>query len=150
MPVLVDTNILLRMADRASSRAAECEAALRKLTRTKQDPLVCAQVLIEFWVAATRPPANNGLGMTATAADAFLVEALKTLPCLPEPADIAARWRTRVVRHAVTGKPSHDARLIALMDAHAVTHLLTLDAHDFTRYSDITCLSPLQVVSGSP
>jgi hypothetical protein len=36
----------------------------------------------------------------------------------------------------------HDVRLVALMLAHGVTHLLTLNGADFRRYSEITCLRP--------
>ena len=47
-----------------------------------------------------------------------------------------------MVAHAVSGVQVHDARLVAAMHVHAVTHLLTLNDRDFTRYPDITAVNP--------
>ena len=51
-------------------------------------------------------------------------------------------WRRLVVRHAVRGKQVHDARLVALMTAHGITHVLTLNAGDFGRFPGITEVAP--------
>ena len=37
-------------------------------------------------------------------------------------------WRRLVVAHAVQGRQVHDARLVALLPAHGITHILTLNA----------------------
>jgi hypothetical protein len=39
-----------------------------------------------------------------------------------------------VVIHSVIGVKVHDAKLVAAMVVHGITHLLTLDEHDFARY----------------
>jgi predicted nucleic acid-binding protein len=41
-----------------------------------------------------------------------------------------------------TGKSTHDARLVAAMRVHQVTHILTFNIQDFTRYPGINILSP--------
>jgi predicted nucleic acid-binding protein len=53
-----------------------------------------------------------------------------------------SNWLHLVASHAVTGKQVHDARLVAVMQAHGVTHLLTFNVADFRRYSDITVVHP--------
>jgi hypothetical protein len=42
------------------------------------------------------------------------------------------------VRHGVQGVQGHDARLVAWMQSHGLTHVLTLNAADFARYPGIT------------
>jgi predicted nucleic acid-binding protein len=46
------------------------------------------------------------------------------------------------------GKPAHDARLIAAMQRHGITVILTFNANDFSRYQSIRPISPRDVVAG--
>jgi len=39
-----------------------------------------------------------------------------------------------------------DTRLVALMVAHGITHLLTLNPTDFARYSEITAVTPQEIL----
>jgi predicted nucleic acid-binding protein len=52
---------------------------------------------------------------------------------------------TYLVRHTVAGVKVHDARLIASMKGYGITHLLTFNTEDFTRYPDITVVAPQYV-----
>src|SRR5437660_11835663 len=105
MAILVDTNILLRTAEPSSAQHRECVDALQRVTEAKADQVVCAQVLIEFWVAATRPVSVNGLGMGAAEAKATLDDFLRTSRCLTEPPDIAARWKRSSLDIPFSGSP---------------------------------------------
>ena len=71
----------------------------------------------------------------------------KFFSCLPEPPDIADEWRRVVEKHDVLGKQAHDARLVALMLAHDVIHLVTLNPGDFARYTEITSITPQEIVA---
>jgi hypothetical protein len=42
----------------------------------------------------------------------------------------------------VTGKRTHDVRIIAAMIANGITHLLTFNPSDFIGISDITIVHP--------
>jgi predicted nucleic acid-binding protein len=55
-------------------------------------------------------------------------------------------WRRLVTAHQVSGKSAHDARLVALMQAHGVARRVTLNPGDFARYQEIGCLTPQQVL----
>ena len=66
--MLVDTCVLLE----ASNRARSQHRAARQLIERHDGLVFPAQVAREFLVAATRPPANNGLGLA-------LLEALESL-----------------------------------------------------------------------
>jgi len=149
MNYLIDTNVLLRFFDLADPRNAEIVAAIDAITAATTETYVCAQVLIEYWVSATRPREANGFGLDAAQADLRLAEIETLFTLLPEPPDIAARWRRLAVEHAVQGKQAHDARIVAVMLAHSVTHILTLNAADFARYAEVTVTTP-QDILGAP
>ena len=63
MTFLVDTNVLVRLEDSLSPQHAEAMGAIEILKREGYDCQIVPQVLYEFWVVATRPVENNGLGL---------------------------------------------------------------------------------------
>ncbi|MBI4467987.1 MAG: hypothetical protein HY650_01555 [Acidobacteria bacterium] len=40
------------------------------------------------------------------------------------------------------GKKTYDARLVTAMTVHGITHILTFNTDDFTRYAGINVLHP--------
>jgi predicted nucleic acid-binding protein len=142
MSLLVDANVLLRMADVSDSIAVTCRQATTILRQRGEALFLCAQVACEFWAAATRPSAVNGLGLAPSEAEQELCDFEKTCLWLNEPADLAVRWRRLVNEYDVKGKQAHDARLVAFMQAHGLTDLLTLNPTDFARYEGIRCVLP--------
>jgi hypothetical protein len=55
-----------------------------------------------------------------------------------------------VVAHGVMGAQVHDARLVAFMLAHGLTHVLTLNAADFARYPGIIPVAPGEILAAPP
>jgi predicted nucleic acid-binding protein len=51
-------------------------------------------------------------------------------------------WRRIVVAYQVSGKSSHDARLVAAMNVHGITQVLTFNVKDFARYPGIQAIHP--------
>jgi len=47
---------------------------------TRRGICLCAQVLIEYWVVATRPASRNGFGLTPAEAEADIMELRRLLP----------------------------------------------------------------------
>jgi predicted nucleic acid-binding protein len=138
--VLSDTNILIRLSDAGDPRHLECVQALQRLRADGHEICIYAQVQIEYWAVATRPRAVNGLDLSPGEAEADLVDFDTLFVLLLEPSDIAISWRALANRYAVSGRQAHDTRPVALMLAHRITHLLTLNPGDFRRYTEITCL----------
>lgn len=145
MRYLVDTNILVRHCCSEAPESDACDRAVDVLPETGNDLCICAQVLIEFWCVATRPREVNGLGMPTTDAQEAVSDLRDAFACVPEVPDIADRWSSVVGQYGVVGKQAHDARIAALMMAHGITHLLTLNPDDFARYTEITTVTPHQV-----
>jgi predicted nucleic acid-binding protein len=147
MRALVDTNVLLRWSDADSPRHPECVEAVDAAVRSGYKVYACAQVLVEYWVTATRPRDVNGFGLSFSHAEQNVKQVLESFPLLPEVADIGERWQSVVARHRVMGRQAHDARIVALMLAHNITHLITLNIADFARYDGIVPVVPSEAQS---
>jgi predicted nucleic acid-binding protein len=147
MPVLVDTSVLLRVRDAQDPRHPDCRAILEASAAGRHALCIVAQVMIEYWVVATRPPDRNGFGLSPAEAAGDLAALRAVLPCLPEPPDVADRWLRLVTQHGVSGKPAHDTRLVAVMEAHGIGRLLTLNPSDFARFTGIEVVSPNQLLT---
>ena len=64
---------------------------------------------------------------------------------LPETAAIYPAWEALVTQHTVSGKPSHDARLVAAMQVHGLSAILTFDKRGFSRFPGIEVVDPAEV-----
>jgi predicted nucleic acid-binding protein len=139
---LLDTNILLRLVKPDDPLHQLVTAAVERLMGDGAELCYTPQNLVEFWNVLTRPKTNNGFGASPAHADreAALIESRFRL--LPDNERMHTEWRRLVVDHSVSGKQVHDARLVAAMVVHGVTHLLTLNTSDFARYPDITAVPP--------
>lgn len=133
MAYLLDTNVLVRLANAADLRYAIADRAVVELHRRNEVLHVAPQVLIEFRNVATRPIAMNGLGLSVVEAEAEAATFEARFPLLPETPDIYPAWKALVRVLGVIGKQVHDARLVAVCHIHKVTHLLTFNVAHFAR-----------------
>jgi len=115
MAVLLDTNVLLRLLQPHHPHCPAAERALKTLRKRNEVLNLTAQNLVEFWAAVTRPPDENGLGFTTEQAIAEINALNRLFVLLPE-APLLKEWRRLVVAYRVSGKNTHDARLVAAND----------------------------------
>lgn len=150
MRVLVDTNILARAAQLTHPMSISSNQATKELAK-RGDELICIpQICYEFWVVATRPAQANGLGMDTLLVASELVRLQHTMTFLNDPPTLFKEWITLVNQYAIAGKRAHDARLVAAMQLHQITHILTLNPQDFQSFAGITVLTPVDVLSSTP
>lgn len=150
MAYLLDTNILLRSVQPDHPMHGAALAAIGRLGRTQERVTLVPQVIVEFWTVCTRPTANNGLGLTPQETQAEVEKILATFELLPETPALFDEWRTLVVKHDVSGVETHDARIVAAMKLHGITHILTFNEQDFRRYqSIITIVTPAAIPGGA-
>ncbi len=142
MLILADTNILLRLVERNHPQHVVAAAAIDIVETRGHQLNIVPQVAYEFWVVATRPLEANGLGMGPAEAQSEFDALLPPFRVLRDERVIFEIWQQLVVDHKVTGKRAHDARLVAAMLRHRISHLLTFNASDFARYPDVTVLEP--------
>ena len=142
MDVLADTNIILRRLHRAHPQHRDARDALTRFSKDGYRVCVTSQNLVELWAVCTRPPENNGFGLTTSQADRVVARVESMVFRVPDSDDVYAEWRRLVVAHGVSGKKTHDARLVAARTVHGITHILTFNTDDFTRYAGINVLDP--------
>ncbi len=140
--ILLDTNIALRLADPTHVQHVIAKTAVSVLLNRSEIFAILPQTIYEFWVVATRPLAVNGLGLSVP--DCLLVIAkLKNFTSfLPDQPTLFAEWESLVTTHQCQGKVAHDARLVAAMQTHGLTHILTFNVADFRRYTALTVIDP--------
>ena len=151
MEVLADSGILLRLLEPTDPHHVIVEQAVRALHVQGDRIVITPQNVAEFWNVCTRPTTARGgygLSIAETNRRLTIIEAVFTI--LSEPPDAYHKWRELVTAHAVQGKQVHDARLVALMQTRGITHILTLNASDFTRYPGIVAISPTSLVPSTP
>jgi len=133
MAYLVDTSILVRLANASDVQHSIAARAVVELHRRGELLHVTPQVLVEFRNVATRPKTANGAGLPIADAEMHAGTFEAQFPLLVETPDIYPTWKTLAGALGVIGKQVHDARLVAVCHVHAVTHLLTFNVGHFGR-----------------
>jgi predicted nucleic acid-binding protein len=131
----LDTSILVRLANSADGLHAIAVQAVFRLHRRTAPLHLTPQALVEFRAVATRPAAQNGLGLAVVDAEADATGYEASFRLLPDTPDIYPAWKSLVSALGIIGKQVHDARLVAVCHVHGVTHLLTFNTGHFTRFS---------------
>jgi predicted nucleic acid-binding protein len=144
---LLDTNVVLRLADLESPQNALVTEAIATLLEQQQVCVLISQVLIELWVVATRPVEVNGLGWSILKTTDEMAQLLDEFPLLDERAEIFSTWQQLVATQSIAGKRAHDARIAAAMLTHGVTHLLTFNTQDFIQVPGITIAAPQSIIA---
>ena len=95
----------------------------------------------------SRPPsARGGYGLSIAEAEHRLRIIERLFSVATETPTSYTFWRNLVRTYAVQGVQVHDARLVALMQAHSITHILTLNLADFVRYQSLVVAMHPQAV----
>jgi predicted nucleic acid-binding protein len=129
--ILLDTNVLVRLANAADAAHSTVACAVLELHRHGETLHIAAQNLVEFRSVATRPLAVNGLGMSAPEAQAKADSFEATFALLPDTPAIFPSWKALVNAAGTTGKQVHDARIVAVCEIYNVTKLMTFDVAHF-------------------
>lgn len=126
--------MLLRFLKQDSVDHATALQVLEEIGHFGHTPCVVPQCIYEMFVVATRPLINNGLGLKANEVQRDIDDLLETLVLLVDVPEIFNHWRDLTLQFSVSGKPAHDARIVASMQVHRVTALVTFNHSDFKRY----------------
>jgi len=149
MRVLLDTNVLARIAQPGHLHHATALTAVDRLRQRGDELFIVPQCLYELWVICTRPVEQNGLGLPVPVVVERHEQAKAVFPLFPDNDAIFPVWERLVRELEVKGKHAHDARLIAAMEIHRIDSLLTFNAADFSRYPGLVLIDPLGVGSAS-
>jgi predicted nucleic acid-binding protein len=146
MTILFDTNIFTRAAQPGHAQQPPAVRA-GDILKSRRDVLcVVPQVPYESWrllrarlgkmawASLRSKPMRNCSGSNGF------------LQSLPETPTVLTLWEELVRTHDVKGKRTHDAHTVAAMKAHNISHILTYNAGDFSRYTGISVITPDEVV----
>jgi predicted nucleic acid-binding protein len=144
--ILLDTNVLGRMTSKAEPQGVLARHGIQTLFARKERLIIVPQNLYEFWAVATRkrgPPPNgqNGLGMTVKQASLWLRFFQRRFILLNDQKDLVTLWHDLVKSFDIVGARSHDVRLVAAMQSHAIASLFTFNTDHFRRFP-ITLIDP--------
>lgn len=142
MSYLLDSNILTRLTQKQSPHYPFARSAVILLHKQGEEICLVPQNFVEFWAVATRPAINNGLGLTISETQFEIRKFKRLFTFHDDEPNIFAEWENLVATHQVLGKNVHDARLVAAMIQHKITHLLTFNTKDFKRFNEIITIDP--------
>jgi len=139
---LVDTNILLRITRRSDPHYHAVNAALEQLAGQGTTLYYTHQNIAELWNAMTRPVVRNGFGLSVDEAHQQVQAIESGMVFLADSEEVYREWRRIVLQYGICGVHVHDARLAAGMYVHGVTHILTFNLADFSRFRGLTAVHP--------
>ena len=142
MDILTDTNILLRAFHPKAAKHSEAILALKTLQARGSRICVAQQNIYEFWAVATRPEKDNGFGLRPEQASEVTKHIEMLFRILRDPPELYGHWRSISVTYGVSGKKTHDARLVAAMAVHGITQILTYNIDDCARFDGIHLMHP--------
>jgi predicted nucleic acid-binding protein len=143
MMYLVDTNILLRFLLRNDPHYSNIRNAVRFLKSRREQLVTTPQNIIEFWNVCTRPATvRGGLGLSVEATEQRVRLLERHFRVLPDTPAIYAEWKAIVSAQKVSGVQAHDARIVAAMRVHGVSHILTMNLKDFSRFPGVGIFLP--------
>ena len=143
---LLDTNILIRIVDTSAPQHQLAIASVTNIINNGDKCVITSQILIEFWVVATRPIAVNGLGLTPQETTTRIRQFIVQFILLEEKKEIFTNWFYLVSNYHIKGKRTHDIRLLAVMIVYNIPYLLTFNPRDFIQLPNITIIHPQDII----
>ncbi|MFM7370994.1 MAG: type II toxin-antitoxin system VapC family toxin, partial [Sphaerospermopsis kisseleviana] len=116
---LLDTNIILRFANSQSQEYNLIRNTISEILLRGGQCFITSQVIIEFWVVATRPVNVNGLGWTVSQTTQAVQMLINQFDLLAETPDVFSIWLNLVTTYNISGKRTHDISTQAKLIAHS-------------------------------
>jgi len=137
MIYVCDTNILIRFAHRPDPQHLPALSAIRKLKEGGNKNLYPSANMCRILECLYATGFAERIRHYHSADPALSASDRRIFPLLPDNEKVHEKWRELVFDFGVSGKQVHDARITAAMLVHQVTHILTFNTSDFTRYSSM-------------
>jgi predicted nucleic acid-binding protein len=148
--VMLDTNVLLAATDEGRPDHRAALAVVNDWPGRGTVLYASGQIYREYLAVATRPVAQNGLGMKPGAALGNVAAFRSRARLLAEDSKVADHLATLVAETGCGGKQVHDANVAATMLAHGVQALVTINVPDFARFTGHIQVIGLTARAGGP
>ena len=143
-----DTNVLLSAVDRRRRLHAQAIHVLNVLPNRGVALYVSGQVVREFLAVCTRPAAANGLGLPPGEAVRNAEAMAERSTVLDENRNVAVRLLDIARTVACSGRQLHDANVVATMQEHGLTRLVTGNLRDFRRFRGLDLIDLAMLPGG--
>jgi len=140
--LFLDTNIFLSATDASRAEHTSCRSILERAIVAGLHPVISGQVVREYLVVATRPVANNGLGLRPSTALDNVSEFQTCAHLLPESVEVTRHLLALLKSANLSGKRIHDANIAAVMIIHGVTTIATANIDDYAGLPGVTSRTP--------
>lgn len=135
--VFCDTNVLLSAVDVKRTLHAQALHVLNVLPNDGTELCLSGQIIREFLAVCTRPIDVNGLGLPTRLAVRNAEAIVERSTILEETRGVAGRLRSLALKTKCAGRQMHDANVVATMQEHGLTRLITANPTDFARFSEV-------------
>lgn len=88
MAFVLDNSVLVRLADQDDPQHGLVALALKTIETAGEPLILIPQAVREFWVVATRPQENNGLGRTPKEAERIIAGFERYFTIMPDTAAV--------------------------------------------------------------
>jgi predicted nucleic acid-binding protein len=132
--VVLDTNVLLEATVPGRSLHRQARIVLDDWPNQGVTLAASGQVLREYLVVCTRPPASNGLGLAIADALTNVARLRARLLLLAENERSLDRLIEILTTTGSAGKQAHDANVVATSVAAGARSLVTADVAHFRRF----------------
>jgi predicted nucleic acid-binding protein len=141
--IFVDTNVLVYASVANAPLHAIAQQTLQSLNAADVNLWISRQVLREYLATLSRPQTyTNPLPVLTLVAD---IEYFQNQFLVAEDStQVTQNLLTLVQQVAVAGKQIHDANIVATMQAHNISQLLTHNISDFNRFAHLITLLRLE------
>jgi predicted nucleic acid-binding protein len=140
--VFVDTNVLVNANIATAPFHAAALQELRSLRNSGVPLWISRQVIREYLATLSRPQtfsAPQPIFVLATQVNYFL----SNFALAEDGPSVTSNLLTLLTNMPIGGRQVHDANIVATMQAHGITRLLTRNVVDFNRFSGLIQVIPL-------
>jgi predicted nucleic acid-binding protein len=142
--LFVDTNILIFATNSTSPWHLPATNALQEARHLGVELIISPQVIREYLAAATRFSSSaTPLPLAAILTNVRIFQT--NFQLVEDNALVSAKLIDLISQITVGGKQIHDANVVATMQVHNITHLLTHNLADFVRFAHFITVLPLSV-----
>jgi predicted nucleic acid-binding protein len=140
--LFIDTNILIYSVNTVSPWHHLALNALQTARSSGSELVISPQILREYLAVATRPmPSGSGVPMATALSDFRLFQA--QFRVVQDNQAVLSALDTLLQNFVVGGKQVFDTNIVATMQAYGISHLLTHNTADFTRFATLITVIPL-------
>jgi predicted nucleic acid-binding protein len=138
----VDTNVLVYANVSSAPLHQQAQTALQNLWNGNDELWISRQVIREYAMSVTRPQTfMQPMSVATVIARVQYFE--KTFEIADDTSATTAKLLELMKTITIGGKQVHDANIVATMLVNQITHLLTHNTGDFSRYSHLITIVPL-------